>query len=241
MLSVILYYLPCSYTKHTLLQLDRYPIVALLALSAMEQPAARPRRGDERHYNVALVGLGHRGYKTHFQNILGSRSETIVAACDMNATTRSSFSSKHPDVPVFASLQELLAECRPDFAIVCVPHQFHLQCVELLSSVGIPVLKEKPAADSQSQFDQLLHMPVKIGVAFQKRFEPRYVQLEKLLPLVGDVASFRAVLAMNIKDLDATWRANTGVGVTVNSSPNSDVATAYSLNVPYRKILAVTC
>ncbi|KAI4201809.1 MAG: hypothetical protein LQ350_003009 [Teloschistes chrysophthalmus] len=180
----------------------------------MEQPAARPRRGDERHYNVALVGLGHRGYKTHFQNILGSRSETIVAACDMNATTRSSFSSKHPDVPVFASLQELLAECRPDFAIVCVPHQFHLQCVELLSSVGIPVLKEKPAADSQSQFDQLLHMPVKIGVAFQKRFEPRYVQLEKLLPLVGDVASFRAVLAMNIKDLDATWRANTGVGVT---------------------------
>ncbi|KAL8776599.1 MAG: hypothetical protein Q9194_003052 [Teloschistes cf. exilis] len=119
-----------------------------------------------------------------------------------------------PTFPVFASLQELLAECTPDFALVCVPHQFHLQCVQLLSSVGIPVLKEKPAADSQSQFDQLLEMPVKIGVAFQKRFEPRYVQLEKLLPLVGDVASFRAVLTMNIKDLDATWRANTGVGVT---------------------------
>ncbi|KAL8639819.1 MAG: hypothetical protein Q9228_003193 [Teloschistes exilis] len=157
----------------------------------MQQPSPRTRRGDERHYNVALVGLGHRGYKTHFQNILASRSETIVAACDMDATTRSSFSSKHPDVPSL---------CFPTRAAGRI--------------VGIPVLKEKPAADSQSQFDQLLEMPVKIGVAFQKRFEPRYVQLEKLLPLVGDVASFRAVLTMNIKDLDATWRANTGVGVT---------------------------
>ncbi|KAL8727194.1 MAG: hypothetical protein Q9166_006231 [cf. Caloplaca sp. 2 TL-2023] len=176
--------------------------------------ASKPDRGHERHYKVALVGLGHRGYKTHFLNTVGSRSETIVAACDTDAATTSSFSAKHPNVPVYSSLQELLCEHTPDFAIVCVPHKFHLRCVELLSNAGVPVLKEKPAAESLSQFGQLLNMPVKIGVTFQKRFEPRFIQFEKLLPLVGDIASFRAVLTMNIKDLDSTWRANSGVGVT---------------------------
>ncbi|KAL8800728.1 MAG: hypothetical protein Q9182_004971 [Xanthomendoza sp. 2 TL-2023] len=178
------------------------------------QSISEPSRRDERHYRVALIGLGHRGYRTHFLSTVGSRSETIVAACEIDARTRSSFIAKHPNVPVYASLQELLCEHTPHFAIVCVPHEFHLQYVEVLSNAGIPVLKEKPVAESLSQYRQLLKMPVKIGVTFQKRFEPRFIQFEKLLPLVGEVASFRAVLAANIKDLDATWRASTGVGVT---------------------------
>jgi predicted dehydrogenase len=92
-----------------------------------------------------------------------------------------------------------------------------MDCVTTLSRASIPVLKEKPAASSPSAFRQMANLPIKIGVAFQKRFEPRFVQFKKLLPLVGDIASFRAVLAMNIENLDSTWRASDGVGVTVRA------------------------
>lgn len=178
--------------------------------------SSRASKNDsEVEYKIALLGLGHRGYQTHFLNTLSSRSERIVAACEPNPATRMSFTAKHPDVPVYSSLQELLVENSPTFAIVCVPHEFHLSCVEQLSRAGIPVLKEKPVAESQSQFEHLTRLPIKIGVTFQKRFEPRYIQFKKLLLHVGDIASFRSVLAMNLRDLDATWRATSGVGVTV--------------------------
>lgn len=179
-------------------------------------PSGASKHGTEVQYNIALLGLGHRGYQTHFLNTLGSRSENIIAACEPNPATREGFTAKHPNIPIYSSVQELLVEHKPSFAIVCVPHEFHLSCVEQLSQAGIPVLKEKPIAESQSQFQRLEHLPVKVGVTFQKRFEPRYIQFEKLLPLVGVVASFRSVLAMNLKDLDKTWRATSGVGVTVS-------------------------
>ena len=172
-------------------------------------------RPKERHYNIGLVGLGHRGYKTHFLNIVGSRSESIIAVCDANEAALAAFSTKHPDVPAYPSLAHLLRHHKPDFVIVSVPHKFHMDCVTLLSKAGVPVLKEKPIAGSSDEYLQLLSMPVKIGVTFQKRFEPRFVQFQKLLPLVGDIASFRATLALSIEDLEATWRAADGVGVTV--------------------------
>lgn len=190
---------------------------ALTSTVTVSKSSNKPVRGDERQYKIALVGIGHRGYKTHFLSSLGSRSESIVAVCDVDKTTLSAFSAKHPDVPAYSSLVDLLRKHRLDFAIVCVPHKFHMGCISLLSKAGIPVLKEKPAASSPEEFRQLASMAVRIGVTFQKRFEPRFIQFEKLLPLVGDIASFRATLAVNIENLESSWRASDGVGVTVSS------------------------
>jgi hypothetical protein len=65
------------------------------------------------------------------------------------------------------------------------------------------------------EFIQMSALPVKIGVTFQKRFEPQFIHLMKLLPLVGDVATVQASLTLNIEKLDATWRASSGVGTAV--------------------------
>lgn len=83
------------------------------------------------------------------------------------------------------------------------------------------ILKEKPVADSFEEFEELCNLPVKIGITFQKRFEPRYRSIESLLPQIGQVASFRATLAASIYDLDATWRAEHDVGTTVSCGPSS--------------------
>ncbi|PIA93191.1 hypothetical protein CB0940_04678 [Cercospora beticola] len=59
----------------------------------------------------------------------------------------------------------------------------------------------------------LLQLPVPIGIMCQRRFEPRYRTLQNLLPALGRIVSFRAVLARNIPQLGSSWRSS-GVGVT---------------------------
>ncbi|PVH92288.1 PLP-dependent transferase [Periconia macrospinosa] len=168
---------------------------------------------ESSYYRVAIIGIGHRGYKTHFLSIYGSPSECVIAVCDADEKRLSEFSLKHPDVPAFARVEELLANHTPDFALVCLPHHAYGHCLSLLSKAGVHILKEKPAANNVEEWKQLSKLPVKIGVTFQKRFEPRYQQLLSLLPMLGRIVSVRAVLARNIQNLDSSWRAS-GVGVT---------------------------
>jgi predicted dehydrogenase len=169
-------------------------------------------------YRIALIGLGHRGYKTHFLSLHQSPSEIVVAVCDANKNTLEQFSKKHPDVPAYSSVADLLTDHKPDFALVCLPHDVYGECVKVLADAGVPILKEKPAANNIEEYESLLQLPVPVGVTFQKRFEPRYHQLVSLLPLLGRVVSFRAVLARNIENLSSSWRAS-GVGVAVSGSP----------------------
>ncbi|KDQ13839.1 hypothetical protein BOTBODRAFT_160129 [Botryobasidium botryosum FD-172 SS1] len=173
-----------------------------------------PVRAAQSRYRIALVGVGHRGYNTHFLNVADSRSESIIAVCDVHPHIIDTFRTRHPNVPAYSSLTELLREHKPDFAIVAVPHKYHNSVISQLAAAKIPALKEKPTATSLEEFAQLKAMNIKIGVTYQKRFEPRYLQFQKLLPLIGDVTSFRATLAMNIEDLESTWRAADAVGVT---------------------------
>ena len=184
-------------------------------LSTADDFMKNPSPDHERHYNIGLVGLGRRGYKTHFLTVEGSRSESITAVCDPNEKTLAAFQAKHPDVPAYRRLEDLLSHHKPDFCVVSVPHKYHVACASILAEAGVPILKEKPIADSADEFLRLSSLPVKIGVTFQKRFEPCFVQFKKLLPLIGNVASFRATLTKSIQDLESTWRAD-GVGVTVS-------------------------
>lgn len=178
-------------------------------------PASVPRYIN-RHYNVIVIGLGHRGYQTFVHNLVDSRSISIVAACDVDAGRREFVSGKHPKIPIYGSLEKLLRQHTPDFAIVSVPHRFHADCILALGQAGIPILKEKPASTSLAEYNQLVDLKVRMGVTYQKRFEPRYIHLKNLLSLVGDVVSIRATIAVNcMQPDDADWRVMDDVGVAV--------------------------
>jgi predicted dehydrogenase len=167
-----------------------------------------------RQYSIVLVGLGHRGYNTFFRCLKAS-SFNVLAVCDTDPGKFLTFSQSHPDVPAYSSIEGMLADHKPDFAIVCVPHQFHKDCVDILADGGVPILKEKPVAGSAEDFRKLVCAPIKIGVAMQKRFEPRYNQFKSLLSSVGEIASIQARIVLNIRDLASSWRASRGVGVTI--------------------------
>lgn len=168
-----------------------------------------------RTYSVALVGLGYRGYRSHFLSLLGDSSISITAVCDTNAATLESFYAKHKGIPAYSSLHNLLRNHKPDLAVVSVPHGAHLECITTLAAKGVPVLKEKPVAESVEEYNWMRVLPVNIGVTFQKRFESHFLRFRSLIPLVGDVRGVEATLTLNITNLEETWRASSGVGVTV--------------------------
>ncbi|KAF4435995.1 Aldo keto reductase [Fusarium acutatum] len=180
---------------------------------AIAKPQPKLQHSGHRQYSIALVGLGHRGYNTFFQCLQAS-SFNVLAVCDTDPGKFLTFSQSHPDVPAYSSIEGMLADHKPDFAIVCVPHQFHKDCVDILADGGVPILKEKPVAGSAEDFRKLVQAPIKIGVAMQKRFEPRYNQFKSLLSSVGEIASIQARIVLNVKDLASSWRASQGVGVT---------------------------
>ncbi|KAL2865281.1 NADP-dependent oxidoreductase domain-containing protein [Aspergillus lucknowensis] len=169
-----------------------------------------------RRYSIALVGTGYRGYRSHFLSLLGTPDLSVTAVCDTNRAALDSFTRKHPDVPTYDSLSLLLHrhKPKPDFAIVSVPHGAHMECITALAAAGVHILKEKPVAGSAEEYSRMSRLPVKMGITFQKRFEPQFVDLRRLVPLVGDVAAVDADLALNITNLEETWRARAGVGVT---------------------------
>lgn len=164
---------------------------------------------------IALVGLGYRGYRTHFLGLLGNPSISIIAVCDTNHAALESFSAKHPGIPTYQSLSQLLQSHTPDFAVLSVPHGAHVECVTTLAASSIPILKEKPVAESMIEYDWMRSLSVKVGVTFQKRFEPHFLHFKSLLALVGDAAAVEANLGLNIGNLEETWRAGSGVGATV--------------------------
>jgi hypothetical protein len=189
--------------------------------STRKNPITSPTMSEKRNKSplkIAIIGIGHRGYNTHFLSIIeNQRSWNVVAVCDTSEATRIRFASKHPGIDVYAGVEDLLRGTKGlDFAIVCLPHQSHLQCCKALARAGVHILKEKPVAESPEEYLELLKLPVKIGVTFQKRFEPRYLAVRDLLPHVGQIASFTGTLTASIASLDATWRAQDDVGVTVS-------------------------
>ncbi|KAL4906349.1 hypothetical protein BDW74DRAFT_167427 [Aspergillus multicolor] len=172
----------------------------------------RPR--PSRSYRVALIGLGYRGYRTHFLSLVDNPSISIAAVCDTSRTALEAFSSKHSTIPSYQSLNHLLSNHDLDFAIISTPHVSHMELILTAAKSGIHVLKEKPIAETVEDYQRMLSLPIRIGVMFQKRFEDRSLHFRSLLPLVGKVAAISANLALNITNLEETWRATSGVGVT---------------------------
>jgi len=168
--------------------------------------------GSDDRYQVALIGLGAQGYKTWFEYLHESSSIAVSAVCDSKPATLEAFAARHPSVPAYPSIESLLESRRPDFAIVSVPNRLHVECIEQLTAAGVPVLKEKPVANSIADFQRLRRCNAPIGVVFQRRWQPRYVHLKSFLPLVGRILSVRATLAGHYDPPQNGWRVMDNVG-----------------------------
>jgi predicted dehydrogenase len=118
----------------------------------------------------------------------------------------------------FYTLEEALA-FRPDAAIVASPASVHLTLAEALVRAGIPVLIEKPLADSTEgvrAFAELAReRQVRAGVGYNLRFLPSLVKARALVldGSIGRVLSVRAEVGQYLPD----WRPGSDYSESVSA------------------------
>ena len=112
---------------------------------------------------VGVVGIHGHG-ASHVRNVLRLPDAELVAVADPQGGGDLS-------VPVFTSLDELLAAVEVDVVVICTPIQTHVPLAELAMRAGADVLLEKPPTASLAEFEQLSAVVQETGRALQVGFQ----------------------------------------------------------------------
>ena len=161
---------------------------------------------------IAVIGAGMFGRK-HIEKVRSSAMTELSAVAEVSDAGIS-------DAPVFRDYGEMLEKTKPDGAIVATPNPLHvpvaLACVER----GIPVLVEKPVADTVEAGRRLVEAARRAGVpvlvGHHRRHNPR---IEKARDIVqgGGIGTLAAVSALWLLQkpedyFDTRWRREPGGG-----------------------------
>jgi myo-inositol 2-dehydrogenase / D-chiro-inositol 1-dehydrogenase len=125
-------------------------------------------------FRIGLVGAGRMG-RTHLAALRGSSEVAIAGVADPYPSPALS------GVPVFATLDELLAATDVDAALIAVPTDQHVAVLGQVMAAGLPVLCEKPCGLTVAQATKCADIAEEAGlvlhVAYWRRFVPELVDL----------------------------------------------------------------
>ncbi|HUF30741.1 MAG TPA: Gfo/Idh/MocA family oxidoreductase [Gemmatimonadaceae bacterium] len=104
---------------------------------------------------IGVVGCGNAGTTLHLPALAGIGWAEVVGAADLDATRRSQTADRFR-VPVFASLEAVLAETHPDVVIIgTLPHTHAELCLQAINA-GCDVICEKPFVSTLDEADRLI-------------------------------------------------------------------------------------
>ena len=166
---------------------------------------------------VALIGAGAIGRMhaqrmvTHPQVVLAGIADPTPAARDFAQTM---------GVPWFAQADELLARTLPGAAIVATPNSLHAEGAIACLGRGVPVLVEKPIADTVEAAERITAAAHSAGVPVLVGHQRRHgVGVQRVRTLIGQGAIGRAVAATLLATwlkpaayFDVAWRRQRGGG-----------------------------
>jgi len=131
---------------------------------------------------IAVVGAGTMG--SHHARVIADSPETELVAIVDPAETADAVAHRQHSRRV-DTIEQLLAEDRPEAAIVAVPTSSHAEVATRLLEAGIPVLIEKPIAASTEEAEALAAVAaagnVPLAVGHVERFNPAVRALRERL------------------------------------------------------------
>jgi predicted dehydrogenase len=170
---------------------------------------------------IAVAGAGQIGLR-HIEEIDKSASARLSAIADPSPNARSVAAGAV--VPLYASLDELIARDRPDGIIIATPNHLHveqgLQCV----AAGIPVLVEKPIghtlAEGKRLVDAAEHANAKLLVGHHRTHSPILLNAVEIIKsgVLGPVVAVMGSAVFYKPDADGyyegsfAWRKKRGGG-----------------------------
>jgi UDP-N-acetyl-2-amino-2-deoxyglucuronate dehydrogenase len=187
-------------------------------------------KGDSLRY--VIVGCAASIVPTHLQALARLPTAQIVGMSDINAE-RGAARAAEVGCPFFVDHRALLAELRPDIAVITTPHPFHPPIALDCFAAGVHVLVEKPVAVDLAEADAMIAAAEAAGrimaVNFQQRFRPAIVYVRQLVES-GEFGALLRVLCVEpwfrtaAYYRSATWRgtwAGEGGGVLMNQAPHT--------------------
>ena len=187
---------------------------------------------DDRPLRYAIIGCAAAIAPTHLQALAQLTAAQVVGMADVDAE-RGAARAADAGCPFFVDHRALLAELRPDVAVICAPHPFHAPIALDCFAGGAHVLVEKPIAVEVAEADAMIAAAEAAGrilaVNFQQRFRPAVEQARALIA-DGGLGNLVRVLCVEpwfrtaAYYRAATWRgtwAGEGGGVLMNQAPHT--------------------
>ncbi|MFD6699659.1 MULTISPECIES: Gfo/Idh/MocA family protein [unclassified Microbacterium] len=145
-------------------------------------------------FRAAVIGVGARASVARHVEATGGR---VVAAVDPAPQTHARAARLFGDIPVFASVAQLLAsDIALDGAFVTTPDFTHADIsVELLEG-GVPVYLEKPLAISIEDADRILETAYRTGSKLYVGHNMRHMRVVRMMKDVidrGEIGEVKAI------------------------------------------------
>jgi predicted dehydrogenase len=167
---------------------------------------------------IAVIGAGLIG-RTHIGVLrAGSPDYTLAGVADP-----APFAAKEGQelgYPVYTSIEEMFEKANPEGVIVAVPNQMHVKVGLACIARRIPIIVEKPVADSVAEALELIEAGEKAGVSILTGHHRRHNPImRKAVEIIASGGIGRVVAANGLwlnhkpKDyFDVTWRREKGGG-----------------------------
>jgi predicted dehydrogenase len=178
---------------------------------------------------IAVIGAGLIG-RTHI-GVLRSGLPDYTLAAVADPSPAAAEEGKKLGYPVYASIDEMLDKAKPDGAIVAVPNQLHVKTGLACIARKIPIIVEKPVADSVGEALDLVEAGERAGVAILTGHHRRHNPImRKAAEIIASGGIGRVVAANGLwlshkpKDyFNIAWRREAGGGpVLINAIHDID-------------------
>ncbi|MCP5080388.1 MAG: Gfo/Idh/MocA family oxidoreductase [Alphaproteobacteria bacterium] len=166
---------------------------------------------------IAVIGAGLIG-RRHAEAISNSNGAAVAGIVDPSDEARQFARDRSFDW--FSDLAKMLASRRPDGAIIATPNQLHLPLGLEALREKLPVLIEKPLADSVQSAQQLVDQSDAMGtpllVGHHRRHNPIIMAAKEKIDggLLGDIVAVNGMcwLYKPADYFETKWRTKKGAG-----------------------------
>ena len=195
---------------------------------------------------IAVAGFGLVG-RRHAEVI--RRAPNMMLSAVVEPSQEGQVAARSLDVPVYASLEEMLSASRPDGVVLATPTPLHLEQGLACITSGCPVLIEKPIAVTSDDARQLTDAADKAGVPLLVGHHRRHNGMVKAAKqalvegAVGDIRAIQATCWFYKPDYYfdvAPWRTKKGAGpISVNLVHDVDLLRHFCGDVTSVQAIAV--
>lgn len=188
----------------------------------------------EKRLRHVIIGIGA-GILNGHRPALALPTVDLVAASDIN-TTVGRQRAQELDCTFYEDYRQMLAETRPDVAVILTPPFLHASMAIDCLRAGCHVLVEKPMAIQVAEADQMIEAARQnrrlLSVVFQQRFRPEIIAARKLLQegTLGKIQRVeltavwtRPTSYYKMASWRATWAGEGGGLLTNQASHNLDL------------------